>query len=203
MKIKFSPLVFYSAFIMLAVAVMVIYFGVSRSDDAQVKNHGMNGMPDDNTHKNFKHPDMGAGEGMNIRPDILAKLNELKKSAEDSPNDTLRMRELADFYFESHKPEDALIYYNKILAKYPKRRDILYSITNIYYTQKELGKAEEVTKRILAIDKDDVTAQYNLGAIYAASGNKEEARRIWNEILKKYPQNPIKEIINGSMGQIK
>lgn len=202
MKIKFSPVVFYSAFIMLAVAAMVIYFTVNTSDSAEPKNQGMNEMPNDETHRNFKHPEMGGG-GMNLRPDILAKLNDLKKSAEESPNDTLKMRELADFYFESHKPDDAMLYYNKILAKDSRRTDILHNITNIYYTQKEFGKAEETAKRILAINKDDVFAYYNLGAIYATSGNKDEARKIWNEILKKYPQNPIKELIQESLSQIK
>ncbi|MHC1736401.1 MAG: tetratricopeptide repeat protein [Ignavibacteriaceae bacterium] len=202
MKIKFSPVVFYSVFIMLAVAVMVIYFTVNSSDSADPKNQGMNEMPDDEMHRNFKHPETGGGE-MNLRPDVMAKLNDLKKSVEDSPNDTLKMRELADFYFESHKPDDAMLYYNKILAKDSRRTDILHNMTNIYYTQKEFGKAEEVTKRILTINKDDVFAHYNLGAIYATAGNKEDARKIWNEILKKYPQNPIKELIKESLSQIK
>ena len=140
---------------------------------------------------------------MNLRPDIMAKLNDLKKSVEDSPNDTLKMRELADFYFESHKPDDAMLYYNKILAKDSRRTDILHNMTNIYYTQKEFGKAEEVTSRILSINKDDVFAHYNLGAIYATQGNTEEARKIWNEILKKYPKNPLKELIQESLSQIK
>lgn len=203
MKFKFSPLFFYSGFIMVAVAALIIYFSVSGSNNANPDHSTMNQMPDDDLHRSFKNPDMHGKDGMKLLPDVMAKLNELKAGIEKNPNDTLKMRELADFYFQSHKPDEALMYYNMILDKNPKRTDILHNITNLYYVQKDLEKAEQVTRQIISIDKDDVYAHYNLGAIFATVGKKDEARKIWLEILNKYPNNPLKNLISESLNQIK
>ncbi len=108
-------------------------------------------MPTDDVHKNLNKEMMNNPSGANVSEEVKHKLQVMKKDVDANPSDTLKMREYADFLAAAHHPEDASIYYQKILEKDKNRKDIYFSLTFVYYNQGNLVKAEEVTRKMLQL----------------------------------------------------
>jgi tetratricopeptide (TPR) repeat protein len=112
------------------------------------------------------------------------------------------MREYADFLAAAHKPEEALLYYQKIIDKDKKRKDIYFSMTFIYYTRGDLVKAEEISYQMLKLFPGDPMVNYNIGAIEATKGNKEKAREIWTKLIKDNPNDKTSELAKNSLNKL-
>lgn len=186
MKIK--PLYIYLIGFVLFAAVIIFF--AAKKDELKMPNDAMHGQaPNDDIHKG-----MGGGmPGMGAMKEAFKKKDaEYKAALEKSPNDTLKMREYAEFLMAAHKPDESLKYLQLILKSNPKRIDILLNTTIIYFEVKnDIAAAEDATNKILAIDKNNQPANYNLGIIMEKKGNKEKAKQIWNDLIKKYPNSEI------------
>ena len=148
-------------------------------------------MPDDSVHKGLMNPLAQKPSKDNVMGSIMQHMKELQKYVDKHPNDTLKIREYADFLNEAHQKDKAIIYYQKILNKDPKRIDILSSLVFIYYGNKNFNGAEECLNKILSIDKNNVEAMYNLGAVYANKGEKAKAHQIWLQIIDDFPSSSM------------
>lgn len=188
MKIK--PLYLYiGGIIILVIAVILISGGgKTESQDQKVSSDITNQkMPDDEIHKSLKNKGGMTPSKDNVNKEAMHQFEMLKKAYESNPNDTVKAKAYAQMLAAGHQPETAAKILEDILAKDKKRIDILLLLTMVNYNLKKYDKAEDYTKRILAIDKNHSEANYNLGAIYAEQGRKEDARKIWESIIKKYP----------------
>ncbi|HEX2868831.1 MAG TPA: tetratricopeptide repeat protein [Ignavibacteriales bacterium] len=181
MKIK--PLYIYIGVVVLAVAFLVI-FSTVKSDKTGTTSQN---MPQDEIHKGLTQ---GKGpSSADLSEDIKQKMASLKESYEKNPDDTLKAREYAEFMAAAHKPDVAIPIYENILKKAPRRTDIRFSLGLVYYNQGNFDKAEELVKSVLSYDKNNVQAQYNLGAVAASRGEVNKARSIWQDIIKNYPKS--------------
>ena len=79
---------------------------------------------------------------------------------------------------------------------------LLFSLSYIHYTLGDINKAEEETKKILAIDPENSNAQYNLGAIAVTKGDKEKAREIWKRLAEQHPKDEIGIKAKNSLEQL-
>ncbi len=196
---KFKPLYAYLSLILILIVLLVVFTRKNSSQStADIANQE---MPGDDIHKGLKNGE--SPNKSNVSADILHKMEELKKEAEDNPNDTLKLKEYADFLTEAHKSDEAVKYYQKILKVDPKRTDILFSLSFIYYNKKDYDKSEELTNQILSYDKDNALAFYNLGAISASKGDKEKAKDVWDKLIKKYPNTDVAKAAEQSLSSLK
>ena len=140
--------------------------------------------------------------GLNVSEEVKHKLEVMKKDVEANPADTLKIREYADFLAAAHHPEEAIVYYQKILEKDKNRKDIYFGMTFVYYNQGNLAKAEEVTRQMLTLFPDDPMVNYNVGAIEATKGNKEKAREIWTKLIEDYPTDKTAELAKNSLNKL-
>jgi tetratricopeptide (TPR) repeat protein len=198
MKIK--PLYLYGGILLLAIVFLIFFTSKDGSDSSE--NISTNEMPDDDIHKGLKNPMQGPPGKENVSGEIKHQLEMLKKSVEENPNDTLKMREYADLLAAAHHPEEAVIYYYGILNINPRRTDILNSLAFIYYNKKDYSKAADVINKVLLYEPDNTQAIYNLGAIAATSGNKEEARKRWELLVKKYPDSNESKLAVNSLKKL-
>ncbi|HZW38991.1 MAG TPA: tetratricopeptide repeat protein [Ignavibacteriaceae bacterium] len=188
MKIK----VVYIYIVLIVAAAAALYFFNAREDKKEIPSSSEiqnQKLPNDDVHSKLKSNAPPSRE--NLSPEYMAMMNEIKVKYEKNPNDTAITMQYADFLTASHKPDDALPLYQKILDKNPRRLDVLFAMTFIYFNKKEHQKATEITNRILGYDKNNVQAKYNLGAIAANKGDFKEAKTAWENLIREYPNSEI------------
>lgn len=200
MKFKVSYL-----YLLLGVAVIVILFVLSNDNstpESATENIENQEMPNDEVHKGLQNPVDGNPSKSNVSSDVYKKMDMLKKEVDANPNDTSKMRVYAEFMAAAHRQDEAIVYYQKILNIDPKRNDVLFNLSIIYYTRQDYDNAEKYTSQILKNDKNNTQAMYNLGAIAASKGQKEKARNIWNELISKYPDDETAELAKSSLEKL-
>ncbi len=196
---KIKPLYIYLTGIMLTI---IIFYFITQDTKQTIPapgNIGGNQMPQDQVHKGLQQPP-GAS---NVMPEVMQKMEEMKKDVDTHPNDTLKIREYADFLAEAHQKDQALLYYQKILNINPKRKDILFIVAYINYSNRNFAEAEKDLKKVLNFDKKNVQAYYNLGAIAASQGEKVKAEQIWTKLIMEFPDSPLAQKAKESITQLK
>ncbi len=205
MNFKFSPKIIYPVVALVLVSILIIVAYNTNSipaadKDARVKSESASkGIPQDESHKGIVP---GVPSKANVSPEYQKQLNDLSESVKKNPSDTLKMREYADFLIQSHKIDEAATYYEKILKKYPKRTDLLFSMAYFNYMSRKLDKVEMYMNRVLAIEPNNLDAKYNIGAVYVDMQKPGEAKKIWQEIITKYPNSPLAKKAKESLAQI-
>ncbi len=159
-------------------------------------------MPQDEIHQGLGNPTGEQPSSANVLESVKERMKKLEDEIAKNPDDTVRIREYANFLLAAHRPDQALKYYNMILNKNPKRADILLSVTSIYFNKGDYKKAEETTMKILEFHKDNLEAKYNLGVIYAVTGRKEEAKKLWSDIINKYPESDVGKMAKSSITKL-
>ena len=195
MKIK--PIYIYGP-----LAVLVV-FTQKNNTSSPVSSNEINGkqMPQDSIHKNLQNPLTQSPSGNNATDNARHQVEMLKKAIDENPKDTVKLKQYADF-LSAHNPKEAIGYYERILKINPKRTDILFALSYIYYSQGNFNKAEELTNKVLSVDKLNLEAQYNLGAIAASRGDREKARKIWTDLVTKYPNDKISQLAKSSLNKL-
>jgi len=189
----------------VAVAVVVILFVFTQSNGGDEKTNvdiTNKEMPSDEIHKKLNGGLTQDPSGSNVSEEVKHKIDVMKKYVEANPSDTLKIREYADFLAAAHKPDEALLYYQKIIDKDKKRKDIYFSMTFIYYTKGNLVKAEEISYQMLKLFPGDPMVNYNIGAIEATKGNKDKAREIWTKLIKDNPNDQTSELAKNSLNKL-
>ncbi len=198
---KFKPLYLYGTLLIILIGVIIIATNQRNEKVSSLNDITSEEMPQDDVHKNIGK-EMPHGQ-VKVSEEVKKKMEELKAAVDASPNDTSKIREYADFLLAAHKPDESIQYYEMILKKDPKRKDIRFSLTFIYYNKGDLDKAEEETNKILAIDKNDQMAKYNLGVIEATKGNNEKARQIWNKLIQENPDSETAQLARNALTMLK
>lgn len=198
---KLKPIYLYGSVVVIAIITLVVVTLTSRNEKTDV-NITNKEMPMDEVHKNLNKGMMDNPTSANVSEEVKHKLDVMKKDIDAHPNDTLKIREFADFLAAAHRPDEAIIYYQKVLDKDKNRKDIYFAITFVYYNQKNLVKAEEVTQKMYSLFPNDPMVSYNLGAIEATKGNKEKAREIWTKLIKDHPTDKTSELAKNSLTKL-
>lgn len=180
---KFKPIYLYGLIAIVAIIVLIIVSVQENSNPNEVSISNDSTMPDDDVHKQLKSQMNNSPGKENVSEEYNKKLADLKDAVDKNPDDTLAMRNYADFLSASHKMNEAIPYYEKILVINPKRADIYFSLALIYYNKQDLLKCEEVNNKVLSFDPKNQMALYNLGAIAATQGKKEKAKEFWNRVI--------------------
>jgi tetratricopeptide (TPR) repeat protein len=196
-----KPIYIYGMGVIIAALVFIFLSQKNASDLVKTQGGFTNQkMPNDSVHRGL-NGNMQTGKD-DLLETIKRHLAMLKKEVDESPNDTVKLKQYADFLAAAHRPDEALLFYNRILNINPKRIDVLFSIAEIYYTKHQFPEAEKYLNKILSYDKNNVKAYYNLGAIAVSKGDKAKAKEIWSRIIRNYPKSQISEIAKKSLNEI-
>jgi hypothetical protein len=106
-------------------------------------------------------------------PSAVKKINLLKRQGKFD-----EALSAADFYLQKN-PD------SRVRAK------ILATRGNLYIEKKEYSKAEQCFRESLSIYPDYLPAVANLGIVLFRQGQREEARKIFMQVLAKYPQQDV------------
>jgi len=199
---KFKPIYLYGILGLLAVVVLIVVGIQETSNSTEVSISNDQTMPDDDVHKELKKQIGNTPGKENVSDDYRKKMAELKDAVDKNPSDTLAMRNYADFLSASHKMNEAIQYYEKILNTNPKRTDIYFSLALIYYNKQDLVMCEEVNNKVLTYDPKNQMALYNLGAIAATQGRTDKAREFWNKVVSINAESETAKLAVESLGKL-
>jgi len=202
---KFKPIYVYLIILVLAVSGLIIFTNTGTSPASSVISGESSGnqMPSDSIHKNLQTTGSPAPSKDNVSESFKRELSSLQNAVEESPNDTLKLREYADLLAAAHKQNEAIPYYVRIIKKYPRRADIMFSMSVIYFNEGDFTNSELITRKILQYDKNNLQAQYNLGAIAASQGDSEKAKLMWNKIINENPPSELAGLVRESLNKLK
>ena len=184
------------------IVVVILVLTANESTESGLNTTVSGNMPKDEIHTDINSNLNQSPGSSNVTSETMHKLDVLKKAVTENPDDTLKLREYADFLTMAHKPMEAIPHYEKILAIDDKRTDILFSLTFIYYNKGDMLRAEELTNKILRIDPNNQMAIYNTGAIQASRGNKSKAREIWTKLIEDFPGSETTQLAKNSLDRL-
>jgi len=199
---KFKPIYLYGILGLLAVVVLIVVGIQETSNSTEVSISNDQTMPDDDVHKELKNQIGNTPGKENVSEEYRKKLAELKEAVDKNPADTLAMRNYADFLSASHKMNEAIPYYEKILQINSKRTDIYFSLALIYYNKQDFLKCEEANNKVLTYDPKNQMALYNLGAIAATQGKTDKAKEFWNKVVSINAESETGKLANESLGKL-
>lgn len=194
MKVK--PIYIYLV-IFVAFVIGVIIFSSTGGSEKEATDK----MPDDAIHQGIPGNDDNPSQS-NVMESAKKKLEELKIAYEKNPGDTLKAREYADMLTMAHQSEKAIVIYQKILKVDSKRIDAMVQLTFLFYNKGDLDKAEEYTNMVLKIDKNHQLGLFNLGAVAQAKGDNAKAKKIWQDVVKRFPKSEVARIAEESLKQL-
>lgn len=157
-------------------------------------------MPMDDVHKQGSTASPSKG---NVSPEFIKEMNALKADADKNPKDTAKIREYAELAAQAHKPDEAILYFEKILKVNPRRTDIRMAIAAMYYSMQDFTKCEITLNSVLGYDKNNSPALFNLGIIAATKGDNEKAKNIWTDLIKKNADPEITKAAKEALNSLK
>ena len=201
---KLKPLYLYGTVAVVAAFILVFYLfqdntvkPVNASSDIMNKE-----MPKDEIHKGLQNSNTEAPSSGNVMNKVKHEMAMLKKAVEKNPNDTLSVRQYADFLAVAHQKDEAIKYYKEILQKYPDRTDIKFSMSYAYFVNHDFENAEKMMNDVIQKDNKNVAAYYNLGVIAASKGNKQKAKEAWQKLIKINPGCREADLANSALKKL-
>jgi tetratricopeptide (TPR) repeat protein len=199
---KFKPIYLYGLIAIIAIAVLIIVSVQENSNPTEVSISNDQTMPDDDVHKQLKNQMSTSPGKENVSEDYKRKMAELEQAIKNNPNDTIALKNYADYLSASHKMNEAISHYEKILEINPKRSDVYFALALIYYNKQDFVKCEQVNKKVLSFDPSNQMALYNIGAIAATQGNKEKAKEFWNKVVSIDENSETAKLAKESLGKL-
>jgi len=199
---KFKLIYLYGLIAIVAITVLIIVSVQENSNPTEVSISNDQNMPDDEVHEQLKNQMSTSPGKENVSEDYKRKMAELEQAVRDNPNDTTALKNYADYLSASHKMNEAIPYYEKILEINSKRTDIYFSLALIYYNEQDFAKCEQVNNEVLSFDPKNQMALYNIGAIAATQGNKEKAKEFWNKVVSINSESETAKLARESLGKL-
>lgn len=195
-------------YIFLSVIIIgyITYFVVADSPTGNKKGEiTTQQMPDDDIHKSLKQPGEHSTRQLTgeVNRDIKERMESLKKKVDINPKDTASIVELAVLLAQSHKLDEAIGYFERVLKIDPKHLDVLFSLAELNFNIQNFPQAEKYLTTILELEPKNELAGYNLGVVYALKGEKDKAKKTWERIAKESSNSEFKKMAVESLNQLK
>ncbi|PYS79451.1 MAG: hypothetical protein DMF66_02755 [Acidobacteria bacterium] len=126
------------------------------------------------------------------QPDPQRAESAFQRAVQDDDNYMPAYSALAEIYVGTQQPDRAIAEYKKITEK---RNDDFVAYRNIGLIEAGRGQldvAADYYRRVLSIRPDEPVAENNLAALYGdyGKGNAEEAMRLAQDVVRRYPAEP-------------
>jgi Flp pilus assembly protein TadD len=98
---------------------------------------------------------------------------------------------LAKFYVRGERYNEAIGLYQTLLTQDPRSRELLWQLGETQRRKGDINAAIETFRRCSQSAPSDTTCLTQLGMIYEGTGKQEQAKPIWEQILKIQPDHPL------------
>ena len=114
---------------------------------------------------------------------VFKQIDSLKLAVKNNPKDTLALSHLGMMFDMAGKHSEAAGYYRDILAVTPRSIETRMNLAGSYFNMGEHTLAIKELQTVLEQRPNYDFAMYNLGVIYAAMSQKEQAISWWHKVI--------------------
>jgi cytochrome c-type biogenesis protein CcmH/NrfG len=118
-----------------------------------------------------------------VDPAVESRLDSLQRALAENPTDDAARIRLARHLEASHQLPGALEHYREHLRRVPDDADAWLDLGRVLSATGDIEGAEAATKAVLALDPANGSALYNMGAIAANLGRRDEAETWWGRAI--------------------
>ncbi len=98
---------------------------------------------------------------------------------------------LAKFYVRAERYDEAIALYNGLLVQDPRSKDLLWQLGETERRKGDLNRAIDTFRRCSQSAPSDTSCLSQLGMIYEGTGKSDQAKPIWEQVLKIQPDNAL------------
>jgi cytochrome c-type biogenesis protein CcmH/NrfG len=131
-----------------------------------------------------------------------SRILELERQTRNNPDNIQAWQQLGNAYYDTNRPENAIVAYNKSLALDASNANVWTDLGTMYRRAGQYQKAIESYNSALKINPTHKNALFNKGIVYLHDLNdKAKGIATWEELLKTNPSartpqgQPLKEFI--------
>ena len=124
----------------------------------------------------------------NRMPDAI---KEIQKSIDREPERSDLKLALANLYVRVERYDEAIQIFQKLLEKDPKSADVLFRLAETYRRNGNLNLSMETFRRCSQVAPSDTNCLMQLGELLDGTGKREQAKPIYEQILKIQPDHPV------------
>jgi tetratricopeptide (TPR) repeat protein len=126
--------------------------------------------------------------GQNRMPEAI---REMETAAKAEPDRRDLQVALGNMYVRSEQYDRAIQIYEALLAKDPKAADVLFRVAETYRRKGDLNVAIDRFRSASQAAPNDTNSLLQLGLLMDGTGRRDQARPIYEQILKIQPDHPI------------
>jgi len=144
-----------------------------------------------------------AGSGSEQASPAMAEMIEMMSALKEKPNDFDLLMRLGERFLSMDFPERAVIFFERAEKVRPDDPEMLNALGVAYFQSNAPDKAKEKFDRLLAMDKNDYRAHYNMGILLGHSLNDPAGAKTHFAAVLASPSAPaqIKDQARKEMGQ--
>jgi Flp pilus assembly protein TadD len=98
---------------------------------------------------------------------------------------------LAKYYVRAERYDEAIGLYQGLLQQDPRSPDLLFQMAETQRRKGDLNSAMDSFRRCSQAAPSDTTCLMQLGLIFEGTGKRDQAKPIWEQILKIKPDHPV------------
>jgi len=116
---------------------------------------------------------------------------QMQKSVDAEPDRQDLRLALANLYVRAESYEEAIKIFQSLTDKNPKSADLLFRLAETYRRKGDLNTAIDTFRRSSQAAPSDPTPLLQLGLLMDGTGKREQAKPIYEQILKIQPDHPV------------
>jgi tetratricopeptide (TPR) repeat protein len=134
---------------------------------------------------------IGITETLAAQNRIGDAIKEMQKALEREPQRRDLKLVLANFEVRAERYDDAIAIFKGLLEKEPKSPDLLFKLGETQRRKGDLNAAMENFRRCSQEAPNDTGSLLQLGLLLEGTGKRDQAKPIWEQILKIQPDHPV------------
>lgn len=130
-----------------------------------------------------------AGKPVPPDHDALMNIQLLKDQLQKNPNDLEHLIQLGNLLYDSGDFKNAIEPYGKALSINPANNNVRNDYAVCFFNSGNPEQAIKELNTVLASEKNNITATFNLGIIYSNIGKMELARNYFRRVIELQPNS--------------
>jgi len=135
--------------------------------------------------------------------EAMQKIQDLKKSYQENPNDYEVAVQLGNSYFDIGSFDKAIQLYRKAISLKKASPEVLIDLGVAYFNSRKADSALFYIKEALQVRHDHPQGLYNLGIIYYNMDKKDKALETWQRLVDHHPDSREAQAAKNFIQQIK